>query len=973
MKEKKLLRCLIVSLLLLLMPISVKAASLGTPVLKKASSVSYNSIRITWGKVAKATSYVVYRKTSGKNFKKIAAVSGTSYTNKNVKCGTTYIYTVKAYNKSNNTYSGYNKAGIKGKAIPSKPQGLMASVSKNIVTLRWKKVSGASGYTVYRAKAGDDSFYQIGTTNDASSLTYYDGNLNNGTYRYKVRAYRNSSDKKIYGRYSGVCTCTVSVPVEMTDSFEEFGAAAADLIIHSDIPDNPAAAEADEFYSCRLIVKAKVSGMNFASCSPLQVLAGPENYYVLSFKNSADTKRAYTLLSSDSRIEYVEPDSYVEASDEISDNQADSYSWGVSAIGADALAAYVKKQTNSSITVAVVDSGVGNHTFINNRVKGGFDYVDGDKNPVDLRGHGTHVAGTIVDCTPGLKVYILPVRVLDAEGNGSTLNVGNGIRYAASHGAKVINISLGGPHHSQYKDDAINAAIKSGVTVVASAGNLGINTSGYCPAHMKNVIVVSALDEKKINAGFSNFGNSVDLAAPGVSIYSTLPGNRMGFMSGTSMAAPHISAAAAMILLLNPSYKPSAVESKLKNICTDLGPAGFDKYYGYGIPDLKKLIKSEPVEIKPTDISLSASQITLNIGQTYTLTAKVLPDNAANKKVTWSSSNTSVAAVSNGTITGKAEGTATVTAKTHNGKQAGCTVKVVRPTIEATGISLNTSSVTINIGQSYTLTATVLPGNATNKTVTWSSSNTSVADVSNGTISGKAEGTATVTAKTHNGKTAECQVKVIDNRPDTVKISLVKARQYPLEMGIGEILELKAEVSGGRSVEWTSSNQNVATVSSTGQVRGISSGNVTISAQTARGGKDSITITVKKAYIAVDNLYYTAQMGERLDIKGKIYLDRNIESDTSNYILYYAFLNRGWDELASFKIDGPSPFAPTWKGDAYITSLHYSQNIAEFTISVDTSRIGICDNRMFAVSIFPINSFSTGNSINDTFVMVTIK
>ncbi|MBR3134554.1 MAG: Ig-like domain-containing protein, partial [Clostridia bacterium] len=167
------------------------------------------------------------------------------------------------------------------------------------------------------------------------------------------------------------------------------------------------------------------------------------------------------------------------------------------------------------------------------------------------------------------------------------------------------------------------------------------------------------------------------------------------------------------------------------------------------------------VATSPTGIKLSKTSVSLDMSGTkiVQLTATVLPDTASNKTVTWSSSNTSIVSVDkNGKVTAKKNGTATITVKTVNGKVKKCTTKV---TTSPTGINLNKTSITIDNGKSTTLTATVLPSTASNKTVSWSSSNTGIATVDkNGKITGKKEGTTTITVKTNNGKKASCKITV---------------------------------------------------------------------------------------------------------------------------------------------------------------------------------------------------------------------
>ena len=196
------------------------------------------------------------------------------------------------------------------------------------------------------------------------------------------------------------------------------------------------------------------------------------------------------------------------------------------------------------------------------------------------------------------------------------------------------------------------------------------------------------------------------------------------------------------------------------------------------------------VTINPTGITLSKTSTTIKAGASETITATVLPSNATNKTVTWTTSNASVATVSGGKITGVKAGSATITAKTSNGKTATCAVTVqastvVPTTINPTGITLSKTSTTIKVGANETITATVLPSNATNKTVTWTTSNASIATVSGGKITGVKAGTATITAKTSKGKTATCKVTVQnkENEPVVVKVPNVAYRTHVQNIG----------------------------------------------------------------------------------------------------------------------------------------------------------------------------------------------
>jgi uncharacterized protein YjdB len=165
-----------------------------------------------------------------------------------------------------------------------------------------------------------------------------------------------------------------------------------------------------------------------------------------------------------------------------------------------------------------------------------------------------------------------------------------------------------------------------------------------------------------------------------------------------------------------------------------------------------------------TGVSLNTSSQSLTVGQTFQLTATLSPTNATNKAVTWSSSNTAIAEVdASGLVTAKAAGAATITVTTTDGgKTATCAVTVTNTTVGVTGVSLDASSQSLTVGQTFQLTETVSPTNATNKAVTWSSSNGSVASVSSsGLVTANAAGTATITVTTADGgKTATCVITV---------------------------------------------------------------------------------------------------------------------------------------------------------------------------------------------------------------------
>lgn len=250
------------------------------------------------------------------------------------------------------------------------------------------------------------------------------------------------------------------------------------------------------------------------------------------------------------------------------------------------------------VKIAVVDSGVDyTHPDLAGRVLPGYDFINDDDDPLDDHGHGTHIAGIIAavgnngvgmvgicpDCS------IIPVKVLDANNVGTWGSVAAGITYAVDAGADIINLSLGGSSVAQAVREAVDYAVQHDVLVVAAAGN-GRTDAPFYPAALDNVIGVSATRDDDTRWSLSNYGDYVDLAAPGFAIYSTYndPDNFYGgytFMSGTSMAAPHVAGVAALLLSQDPNRSAADLERLLRSSALDLGEPGRDDYFGYGRVD----------------------------------------------------------------------------------------------------------------------------------------------------------------------------------------------------------------------------------------------------------------------------------------------------------------------------------------------------------------------------------------------------
>ncbi|QJD88095.1 peptidase S8 [Cohnella herbarum] len=252
------------------------------------------------------------------------------------------------------------------------------------------------------------------------------------------------------------------------------------------------------------------------------------------------------------------------------------------------------------VIVAVLDTGVqADHPDLKGRLVPGMNIVDPSKPPNDDVGHGTHVAGIIAaevnngEGVAGMTWFtkIMPVKVLDSSGAGSTYSVAEGIIWATDHGAKIINMSLGNYAEAEFLHDALKYAYDHGVVLVAASGNDNTERPGY-PAAYDEVIAVSATDPDESKAEYSNYGDYIDVAAPGTSIPSTYPGSRYAALSGTSMASPHVAALASLVRAANSGLTNKEVMELLRRTAKDLGQSGKDKDFGYGQIDVVSALNS---------------------------------------------------------------------------------------------------------------------------------------------------------------------------------------------------------------------------------------------------------------------------------------------------------------------------------------------------------------------------------------------
>ncbi len=245
--------------------------------------------------------------------------------------------------------------------------------------------------------------------------------------------------------------------------------------------------------------------------------------------------------------------------------------------------------TGANVIVAVVDTGVDlNHQEFEGRLTPGYDFVDDDETADDGNSHGTHVAGTIAGARDSSGITgvapdasIMPIRVLDNNGSGWLSDIIAGVRWAAENDADVINLSLGGGGFSQSMADAIAFASEQGSVVVMAAGNSGGSSPAFPAAHAEaHGLAVGAVNQQRNLAGFSNRAGTTALdyvTAPGVDVYSSIPGDEYARYSGTSMATPHVAGVAALLKSHDNTLDPERIEELLTQTASNNGSADFEQ------------------------------------------------------------------------------------------------------------------------------------------------------------------------------------------------------------------------------------------------------------------------------------------------------------------------------------------------------------------------------------------------------------
>ncbi|MEH1124664.1 S8 family peptidase [Micromonospora sp. CPCC 206061] len=366
---------------------------------------------------------------------------------------------------------------------------------------------------------------------------------------------------------------------------------------------------------------------------------------VRGFEVKATAKRA-AQIAANPAVAYVEQNHKMT----IQETQTNPPSWGLDRIDQRNLPlnrSYTYPTAASSVRAYIIDTGIRiSHNDFGGRAVHGYDAVDGDTNADDCQGHGTHVAGTVGGTSYGVAkgVQLVAVRVLNCSGEGTTAGVVAGVDWVTANAVKpaVANMSLGGGVDSALDNAVRNSINTGGITYGIASGNgnaLGVrqNACNYSPARVAEGITVGATQNNDAAASFSNYGNCVDILAPGVNITSAWYNSNTATntISGTSMATPHVVGAAALTLAANPSYTPAQVRESLVSGST----AGVVTNVGTGTPNqLLHVANTTTPPANNFSIATSPTSGSVAAGSSVTTTVSTATTSGSAQSVTFSAS-----------------------------------------------------------------------------------------------------------------------------------------------------------------------------------------------------------------------------------------------------------------------------------------------------------------------------------------------
>lgn len=570
--------------------------------------------------------------------------------------------------------------------------------------------------------------------------------------------------------------------------------------------------------------------------------------------------QALSSLARDPNVEFAEPN-FILSSQLVPNDPRFNQLWGLNNTAAPAADVSGPEawdvQTGTDVIVAVIDTGIRfNHGDLRNNIwinpneipnngidddnNGyvddwrGWDFVNNDNHPMDDASHGTHVSGTIAaEGNNNLGVVgvnwrarIMPLKFLDATGQGTTANAISAIEYAVANGAKVSNHSWGGTGFSTALSNALAAANAAGHLVVAASGNSGNNsdiTPIYPAAHnLPNIISVAATTQTDGLATFSNFGpTSVDLGAPGVNIMSTLPNGQYGSLDGTSMAAPFVSGAAALLLAQNPSLTAADIKAALLSSVDTINSLSGTTVTGGRLNIASALASVAPaVSIAVTPVS---SQLELGQNLQFNATGGTAP-------YSWAVNNPAVASINgSGLLTALSAGTVQVTVTDVDGNTGSSgTITITLPSIT---VAPTIQNIALGQVQQFNAMGGAMP-------YTWSVNNPVVASINaNGLLTALAAGSVRVSATDANGVAGTSGVI-------TVSIPTISVTPGNLNLAAGLSQQLSAS-GGAAPYAWSVANTSIANITANGFLTALAGGTTQITAVDANGiaGSTSVTVT----------------------------------------------------------------------------------------------------------------------------------
>jgi Subtilase family/Peptidase inhibitor I9 len=338
-------------------------------------------------------------------------------------------------------------------------------------------------------------------------------------------------------------------------------------------------------------------------------------------------------LSEDPAVAFVEENGVVHASAVL---QA-SPTWGLDRVDQPSLpldTRFLQLGQGEGATIYIIDTGIlSTHAQLAGRVLPGFSIIEDGRGTTDCNGHGTHVAGTAAGTTYGIakKAKVVPVRVLDCNGEGTNQGVVDGINYVAGKRTPmaVANLSLGGDP-SLAVDQATAAAVAAGIVMAVAAGNENVDACGSSPARAPSAITVGATDRLDVRSSFSNFGACVDLSAPGTDITSAwiASDTDTNTISGTSMATPHVAGAIAAFRAANPTATPAEIAAAITAKAFPnkiLDPKGS--------PNL--LLSTRFVDALPPEVSLASPAAGEEAPRDFTLKLKIAEENLESLSISY--------------------------------------------------------------------------------------------------------------------------------------------------------------------------------------------------------------------------------------------------------------------------------------------------------------------------------------------------